>query len=272
MEDRIDYILENMATHTICDMAKELGITKQAVHQYIVTHEAELSTDAILKRLSIGNEVWKPLVYKGTLFKRYYISNYGKLFNCARRKLVNTNVPYLTIVAGRDKFNIQIDRAVAEVFGTKIEFSELVDKLENISYKIRCDLIDGYNQEFAKAYLNKYSLPNEKWTGLKYQLAETEYDYSDTMYISSMGRVFSIRWGRFVKTARQGYPHIAFRYKNRLVHIMINRAVAYNFIPNPKNKPNVIILDNNPLNCQVDNLIWGEFQDAIDNYHGKLLK
>lgn len=42
---------------------------------------------------------------------------------------------------------------------------------------------------------------------------------------------------------------------------LTHRLVALHFIPNPNNYPIVLHLDNNPLNCHMDNLKWWTLSD-----------
>lgn len=57
-------------------------------------------------------------------------------------------------------------------------------------------------------------------------------------------------------------------YKNKIKNrILLHRLVAIVFIPNPDNLPIVLHLDNNPLNCNKDNLKWWTHADNIIQCH-----
>lgn len=81
-------------------------------------------------------------------------------------------------------------------------------------------------------------------------------DHED-YYVSSYGKIFSTKQGyiRQLKPFLDGkgnYRIIRLDYKKYLLH----RIVAINFIPNPKNLPEVNHKDKNKQNCKVDNLEW----------------
>lgn len=267
MEDRIDYILENIVNKTFVEMAQELGITKQAVHQYVQTHPNEINTSAILKRISIGQEQWKPLVYQGMKFEKYYISNFGRIYVDTNRKLLDTNCDYITIYYNRKKYVFLIDVVLYQLFMIPIDYNALIIKLDRYGYKVKSMLLEPIKNEFNSHFIDVMSLPNELWKGMRYNLDDVDYDFSDLYLISNLGRIYSLRWCSLVKASSVGYPHIRFQTPEIDMNIMVNRAVAYNFIPNYDNKGFVLIKDNNPLNCCVDNLAWCDFNDAILNYH-----
>ena len=74
----------------------------------------------------------------------------------------------------------------------------------------------------------------------------------------------------------KGYRITDLNYNGKRKKILIHRAVAEAFIPNPNNYPVVMHLDDNPLNCNVSNLKWGTYLDnnrqAIDEGHIKVPK
>lgn len=81
-------------------------------------------------------------------------------------------------------------------------------------------------------------------------------DHED-YYISSYGKIFSIKQGyiRQLKPyidSKGNYRGIRLDHKKYLLH----RIVAINFIPNPKNLPEVNHKDKDKQNCRVDNLEW----------------
>lgn len=51
------------------------------------------------------------------------------------------------------------------------------------------------------------------------------------------------------------------------VKILVHRAVAQTFIPNPDNKPVVDHIDGNPRNNHVDNLRWVTYHENNNNTH-----
>lgn len=267
MNDRIDYILENITKKTFLEMANELGITKQAVHQYVQTHPDVFNANAILKHISYENEYWKPLTYQGMLFERYYISNYGRIYVDTNRKLLDVSSDYITIFYNRKKYTFLIEIVLNQLFEIPIDYRQLIVKMSKYGYKIRGTLLEPIASEYHNQFKKFNVLPNEEWTGLKYSLDGVNYDFSDLYFISNKGRIYSKRWCGLMKASSVGYPHIRFQTDTIEMNIMINRAVAYNFIPNPEKKEFVLIKDNNPLNCCVENLGWCDFNDAIINYH-----
>lgn len=53
------------------------------------------------------------------------------------------------------------------------------------------------------------------------------------------------------------------RKGDRHYSFALHRLVAEVFIPNPDNKPEVMHLDNNKLNCKISNLQWGTHAENI---------
>lgn len=93
--------------------------------------------------------------------------------------------------------------------------------------------------------------------------------YDATYEVSNYGRVRNSKNGRIrtIKPNKQGYLDMRLYKPNS--HLVIHRAVATLFIPNPNNYPCVNHIDGNKLNNKVDNLEWCSWsynnQHAIDN-------
>lgn len=81
--------------------------------------------------------------------------------------------------------------------------------------------------------------------------------------ISSEGRVFShlsetFRIPVLTKRITEGGEQVKINLCKacRVTTFRIKRLVAQAFIPNPENKPEVININGNPMDCRVENLKW----------------
>lgn len=75
--------------------------------------------------------------------------------------------------------------------------------------------------------------------------------------ISTSGKVKNRETGKILKPIYQhGYPIVRLRYQNISYPRLVHRLVAQCFIPNPNNYPIVNHKDENPANCNADNLEW----------------
>lgn len=82
-------------------------------------------------------------------------------------------------------------------------------------------------------------------------------------FISRDGRVYSTHINRYLAISINGHnpkycvPQVNIQKETKKV----SRLVALTWIPNPKNKPCVCHIDNNPLNNRVENLYWGTYKE-----------
>lgn len=91
--------------------------------------------------------------------------------------------------------------------------------------------------------------------------------FNSRYQISNKGRFYNKIVHRVMYgTTRHGYRYINLlddsdKYHNYAIH----RLVALAFIPNPENKPQVDHIDSNPLNNNVENLRWVNFEEQFLN-------
>lgn len=82
--------------------------------------------------------------------------------------------------------------------------------------------------------------------------------YGGKYQVSNLGRVRSILRNKILipKKTKKGYLRIRLYENNHCKNIVIHRLVAFAFIPNPENKPQVNHKDGNKENNCVSNLEW----------------
>lgn len=104
-------------------------------------------------------------------------------------------------------------------------------------------------------YISEISHEGENWRmfGLNY-------------LVSSFGRIYSLHRHRLLRPnmhrSKQGcglfYQRIELHQDGKMIRIFIHRLVAMLFVPNPDNKTKTEIhhIDGNPLNNNMNNLMW----------------
>lgn len=98
---------------------------------------------------------------------------------------------------------------------------------------------------------------NEVWKPLIYPKIENSHELFE---ISSNGRLRNIKTGHIYKpeTLSSGYLscRVTCGSRDKKVHIIIHKGVAYTFLSNPDNLPCVNHVDGNKTNNHIDNLEW----------------
>ena len=110
--------------------------------------------------------------------------------------------------------------------------------------------IEGINYD---NYISEISYEGERWQmfGLNY-------------LVSSFGRIYSLHRHRLLKpnmhqSKQSGglfYQRVEIHESGKTAQLLVHRIVAQVFIPNPDNKAEVHHIDGNPLNNNINNLIW----------------
>lgn len=82
--------------------------------------------------------------------------------------------------------------------------------------------------------------------------------YEGLYEVSDLGRVKNIKTGRILSSKNNGIGYLFVDLYKNGIHkgFYIHRLVAYVFIPNPQNLPQVNHRDENKSNNTVDNLEW----------------
>lgn len=90
-------------------------------------------------------------------------------------------------------------------------------------------------------------------------------DFSDKRYmINEKGQIFNKVSGKYLNPSifSNGYKVVTLTdTEHNRKKFFLHRLVASSFLPNPENYPIVMHLDNNPLNCDVQNLKWGTYSE-----------
>lgn len=101
----------------------------------------------------------------------------------------------------------------------------------------------------------------EEWRDLVYPTLDDDFNWYE---ISSFGNLRNKRTGKILKPNKLSSGYLSAKvyggydaFDRQLgFHIIIHKAVAYTFLPNPDNLPEVDHRDNNKTNNHVDNLKW----------------
>lgn len=93
-------------------------------------------------------------------------------------------------------------------------------------------------------------MPCEQWKPIE--------GYEETYEVSSLGNVRNIRTGRLLKLLKhsKGYRRVHLHLNGCRTTYYVHRLVAYQFIPNVSNKPEVNHIDGQKTNNVVQNLEW----------------
>ena len=85
-----------------------------------------------------------------------------------------------------------------------------------------------------------------------------DFEFGEKYVIFTDGSIVSCKTGKNLSTyERVGYPCVTLIDIHGKKHnLYVHRLVAYNFIPNPNNFPIINHKDENPSNCNDDNLEW----------------
>lgn len=93
--------------------------------------------------------------------------------------------------------------------------------------------------------------------------------YEGLYQISNLGNVKSLKFNkqRILKSLKNGRGYLNIRlYKNDINKTYsIHRLVALNFIPNPKNKPDVNHINAIKTDNRIDNLEWTTTQENVNH-------
>ena len=81
--------------------------------------------------------------------------------------------------------------------------------------------------------------------------------------ITDNSEVISVRTGKVLKpwTNNKGYNCISLNKDGERKHMLLHRLMAEAFVPNPNNDPIVLHKDNDKLNTDPSNLVWGTYSE-----------
>lgn len=214
-------------------------------------------------------EIWKDLKgYEGM----YLISNFGNVKGIGKRgrsdfkkrHLVRGNI-FIRLNDGSKTHMTKLSVLVAS------HFVDNPYSYSNVSFKDNNALnCNSDNLRWVKFADNIPTLDGEIWKDI--------VGYEGKYKVSNFGRVFSltrvrnnggnIYKGRILKNYidKLGYHHVSLldgfgKYKRFSVH----RLIAFTFIPNPQNKPQIDHIDGNPSNNRVENLRWATAKENVNN-------
>ena len=102
----------------------------------------------------------------------------------------------------------------------------------------------------------------EEWKDIYYtdNTSGKLMDFRGNYQVSSKGRIKSLKHGKEkilkLKNEWNGRKYVILSMGNKQYTLKVHRLVAYMFIPNPNNLPQVNHKDENPTNNCVENLEW----------------
>lgn len=95
-------------------------------------------------------------------------------------------------------------------------------------------------------------------------------NYENLYKIDTEGLIIGIKRGKALKPwLRKGYSRVKLFKNGKFKNFDIHRLVALTFIPNPREKPHVMHLDDNPENNCVSNLKWCTHLENMRDMYSK---
>lgn len=98
----------------------------------------------------------------------------------------------------------------------------------------------------------------EEWKDIVFIDGDVLYDYSGLYEISNHGRIRSLKRQKLLTPAikKNGYCQVALTKNKKSKNFLVHRLVAFVFLGNENNLPQVNHKDENKQNNHVDNLEW----------------
>lgn len=108
----------------------------------------------------------------------------------------------------------------------------------------------------------------ETWKDIVFTENGVTYDYTGLYKINTKGQIYSLISNKILKNvkANTGYYQITLCKNKKHYQHLIHRLVAFMFIPNPNNLPQVNHIDENKGNNTLENLEWCDAE--YNNNHG----
>lgn len=150
---------------------------------------------------------------------------------------------------------------------TRPNENERLDKIISlcVEYK-KHDSLDkrNFNKGRCPSSIDEDSVPD----GFE-QITIPDKDYLKGYYVNKEGQIFSAKTKIFMKLSKSkaGYMQFGIYVNNKFRFVMVHKAVACTFLPNPDNLPVIHHKDHDKTNNQVDNLEWCTYQDNSQYYH-----
>ena len=85
--------------------------------------------------------------------------------------------------------------------------------------------------------------------------------YEGLYQITDKSEVINVKTGKTMKPqiTNKGYKMVDLHKDGVRKHALLHRLMAEAFVPNPNNYPIVLHKDNNKINTDPDNLVWGTY-------------
>lgn len=241
------------------------------------------------------NEIFVPLkdfkVNPIIEYPNYYISDYGRVWNEKTKKInlgsPDSNSEYLDVHITRDtpeglkRKHFYIHHLVAYHFIPNPENKKEITHL-GLIHDNRAIMLIWVSRKEKNKHLAQFkpkieyddefeisNIPDKKENEIFFPFKDYNVDpmvFYEGYYISSKGRVWNTKTKNMMEghALSTGYIEITLSKNNISKNFLLHRMVAFHFIPNPENKPQVNHLGTKYQN-DVDHLEWATRQENIDH-------